>query len=145
MKHFLLLAGSRHKCSPARIWLIRLRSSSGRTFGLVTSQLDSANVHGMFTQNSMTENEKNIFDKLIEVNPAFESPTWEICRQWLAEREWKINVLSDYPRGEVKFTVRRGFERIEIVGFSDLEVMGKAISEIIHRHGSEIPKRVEAE
>ncbi len=53
----------------------------------------------------------------------------------MSDREWKINVLSDYPRGEVKFTVRRGFERIEIVGFSDLEVMGKAITEIVHRHG----------
>lgn len=61
------------------------------------------------------------------------APTWEAGRAWLNAREWKINVLSDYPRGEVKFTVRRGFERIEIMGLSDLEVMLKAVLEIHRR------------
>lgn len=88
----------------------------------------------------MNESEKRIFETLRTKGAFFETPSWETCRTWLREREWKINVLSDYPRGEIKFTVRRGFERIELVGFSDLEVMGKAITEIIHRHGNEPPK-----
>jgi hypothetical protein len=87
----------------------------------------------------MTENEKLIFTTLAEKGIKFEVPTWEICRKWMSDREWKINVLSDYPKGEIKFTVRRGFERIELVGYSDLEVMGKAITEIVHRHGANVP------
>lgn len=83
----------------------------------------------------MNETEKKIFENLAAKGVQFESPSWENCRKWMRDREWVINVLSDYPRGEVKFTVRRGFERIEIMGFSDLEVIGKAITEIIHRHG----------
>ncbi|MCC7460085.1 MAG: hypothetical protein IT286_02170 [Proteobacteria bacterium] len=88
----------------------------------------------------MTENEKLVFANLSEKGVKFDSPSWEVCREWMRVREWKINVLSDYPRGEIKFTVRRGFERIEIIGFSDLEVIGKAITEIIHRHGLEAPR-----
>jgi hypothetical protein len=88
----------------------------------------------------MNQNEQIIFANLAEKGVKFESPTWESCRKWMSDREWKINVLSDYPRGEVKFTVRRGFERIEIIGFSDLEVIGKAITEIVHRYGANIPK-----
>lgn len=61
------------------------------------------------------------------------APTWEHCREWLSAKDWKINVLSDYPQGDVKFTVRRGFERIELMGKSDLEVMLKAILEIKRR------------
>ena len=86
----------------------------------------------------MTEDEKKIFSTLEEKGVSIE-PSWEACREWLRSREWKVNVLSDYPRGEVKFTVRRGFERIETSGFSDLEVMGRAITEIVHRHGTQAP------
>ena len=89
---------------------------------------------------TLKPNEIKIFETLNEKGVALVPATWETCRNWLREREWKINVLSDYPRGEVKFTVRRGFERIELVGFSDMEVMGKAIVEIVHRHGNEAPK-----
>jgi len=88
----------------------------------------------------MNQNEQTVFAGLAEKGVKFETPTWEACREWMRVREWKINVLSDYPRGEIKFTVRRGFERIEIIGFSDLEVMGKAITEIVHRHGVEQPR-----
>ena len=88
----------------------------------------------------MNQNEQTIFAQLATIGVLFENPSWEQCRRWMNDREWKINVLSDYPRGEVKFTVRRGFERIELMGFSDLEVMGKAIAEIVHRHGIESPR-----
>lgn len=91
----------------------------------------------------MNSNENQIFNTLKSKGVVIETPSWESCRQWLREREWKINVLSDYPRGEIKFTVRRGFERIELVGFSDLEVMGKAITEIVHRHGAEPVKSLD--
>ena len=90
----------------------------------------------------MNQSEQTLFANLAEKGLKFETPSWEVCRKWMSEREWKINVLSDYPRGEIKFTVRRGFERIELIGFSDLEVMGKAITEIIHRHGIEAPREV---
>lgn len=91
----------------------------------------------------MNDNEKQIFEILASKGVRFENPTWELCRKWMSDREWKINVLADYPRGEVKFTIRRGFERIEIIGFSDLEVLGKAITEIVHRHGANAPKPAE--
>ena len=87
----------------------------------------------------MNDSEKRIFESLSSKGVEFDKLSWESCRHWLHIREWKINVLSDYPKGEVKFTVRRGFERIEVSGFSDLEVMGKAISEIVHRHGITLP------
>jgi hypothetical protein len=81
----------------------------------------------------MTDAEKQLFAALAEQGVRFEVPTWEACRAWLAGNDWKINVLSDYPGGEVKFTVRHGFERIEVMGRSDLEVMAKAIAEIVRR------------
>ena len=81
----------------------------------------------------MSETEKVLFEKLEEQGVTIAEPSWESCRQWLRDHDWKINVLSDYPGGEIKFTVRKGFERIEISGLSDLEVMGKAISEIQRR------------
>lgn len=81
----------------------------------------------------MTETEKSLFEELKEKGVDIPSPSWEKCRTWLNEHEWKINVLSDYPRGEIKFTVRKGFERIELSGESDLEVMARAILEITHR------------
>lgn len=79
----------------------------------------------------MTENERVLFERARTAG--LQEPTWEACRRWLDQREWKINVLSDYPRGEVKFTVRKGFERIEIMGTSDLDVMLRAILEIDRR------------
>ena len=91
----------------------------------------------------MNDTEKKIFESLAIKGVRFETPSWEVCRKWMNDREWKINVLSDYPRGEIKFTVRRGFERIELVGFSDLEVIGKAITEIVHRHGANTPPPAE--
>jgi hypothetical protein len=81
----------------------------------------------------MTDAEKGLFEQLKEKGVRFEIPSWETCRDWLNQNEWKINVLSDYPRGEVKLTVRHGFERLEVHGMSDLEVMAKAILEITHR------------
>ncbi|HLG19970.1 MAG TPA: hypothetical protein VI895_09195 [Bdellovibrionota bacterium] len=75
-----------------------------------------------------------MFDHLREKGVTFDAPSWEGCRTWLNEHDWKINVLSDYPRGEIKFTVRKGFERIEISGRSDLEVMARAILEILRRN-----------
>lgn len=81
----------------------------------------------------MTEEEKKLFEELKAKGVHLEVLSWENCRKWLNEHDWKINVLSDYPRGEVKFTVRHGFERIEISGMSDLEVMAKAILQIVHR------------
>jgi len=81
----------------------------------------------------MNDEEKALFSQLRERGIPIENPTWEACRSWLNEKEWKINVLSDYPRGEIKFTIRNGFERIELSGRSDLEVMAKAILEITRR------------
>ena len=91
----------------------------------------------------MNDTEKQIFAALAEKGLKFENPSWEVCRKWMMDREWKINVLADYPRDEIKFTIRRGFEHIEIAGFSDLEVLAKAITEIVHRHGANIPKPAE--
>ena len=81
----------------------------------------------------MTEEEKNLFNEIEKRGVNVTEPTWEKCRSWLNQHDCKINVLSDYPKGEIKFTVRRGFERIEISGHSDLEVMARAILEITHR------------
>ena len=85
----------------------------------------------------MNESERTLFEEFQNqgINLGGE-PTWENCRKWLWEREWRINVLSDYPRDEVKFTVRRGFERIEFMGRSDLEVMAKAILEVNRRQAA---------
>lgn len=83
----------------------------------------------------MNEAEQRLFGELREQGIKLASPSWESCREWLNANEWKINSLSDYPRGEVKFAVRRGFERIEVSGTSDLEVMAKAMLEI-HRRAS---------
>ncbi len=81
----------------------------------------------------MTSAEETLLGELRAKGIEFSPFTWESCRNWLTANEWKINVLSDYPGGEIKFTVRRGFERIELTGRSDLEVMAKAILEIKRR------------
>lgn len=81
----------------------------------------------------MTPEEQDLFSRLKEQEVTLPEATWEQCRLWLRKRDWNINVLADYPRGEVKFSVRRGFERIEVSGQSDLEVMARAILEIAHR------------
>ncbi len=87
------------------------------------------------------EIEKDLFGDLQKKGIFFENPSWESLRNWLSSHDWKINVLSDYPRGEIKFTVRKGFERIEVSGQSDLEVMARAILEIIHRDSIEKEER----
>lgn len=85
----------------------------------------------------MTQEETSLLNHLQETGVQLSPVTWETCRNWLTEAGWKINVLSDYPQGEIKFTVRKGFERIELSGHSDLEVMLKAISEIKRRSSIE--------
>ncbi|MEZ4704429.1 MAG: hypothetical protein R3A11_04445 [Bdellovibrionota bacterium] len=81
----------------------------------------------------MTTQEQEIFSQLVSEGVELGEVSWENCRKWLKQQDWKINVLSDYPQDEVKFTVRRGFERIEVYGKSDLEAFGKAIAEIAKR------------
>jgi len=81
----------------------------------------------------MTEQEQNVFHQISGSSVDLKEPTWEKCRSWLKNHDWKVNVLSDYPGGEIRFTVRQGFQRIEVMGKSDLEVMGKAILEISRR------------
>lgn len=81
----------------------------------------------------MTKQETQLAEEIQAQGVNLPKTDWESCRAWLNANEWKINVLSDYPQGEVKFTIRRGFERIELSGHSDLEVMLKAILEIKRR------------
>lgn len=85
----------------------------------------------------MTEVENQLFEQAKKQGIELSTPTWESCRAWLAQQEWKINVLSDYPKNEIKLAVRRGFERIEIMGHSDLEVILRAIMEIHRRDAFE--------
>jgi hypothetical protein len=82
----------------------------------------------------ISSTETLLFEQLREKGVAMDSPSWESCRRWLNEHDWKINVLSDYPKGEIRFTIRHGFERIELSGRSDLEVMAKAILEVVRRN-----------
>ncbi|MCB0308464.1 MAG: hypothetical protein KDD48_03760 [Bdellovibrionales bacterium] len=81
----------------------------------------------------MNKTESTLFETIKNKELDIQEPTWEACRKWLSDHDWKVNVLSDYPQGEVKFTVRKGFERIEMMGQSDLEVLFKAILEIHRR------------
>ena len=81
----------------------------------------------------MNEIEQRKMAELETAGVVLGEPTWETCREWLKARDWKINVLSDYPGGEVRLTVRHGFERIEVTGKSDLDAMAGAILEISRR------------
>ncbi len=86
----------------------------------------------------MSEVEKKLYDAIKQMGVDV-LPNWESMRQWLNDRQWKINVLSDYPQNEIKFTIRNGFERIEFWGHSDLEVLMMSVLEVqkrINIHGA---------